>query len=67
MLGVLLKGIKKGIEVVNKIFLLILIVLFLIIVIWVVILDGVMEGLYVFFKLNWSVIGDGKVWIVVYG
>lgn len=47
-LGVLLKGIKKGIEAANKIFLPTLIVLFLIIVIRAVTLDGAMEGLHAF-------------------
>ncbi|MGF9944274.1 sodium-dependent transporter [Priestia megaterium] len=66
-LGVLLKGIKKGIEAANKIFLPTLIILFLIIVIRAVTLDGAMEGLHAFFKPNWSAIGDGKVWIAAYG
>jgi NSS family neurotransmitter:Na+ symporter len=66
-LGVLLKGIKKGIEVANKIFLPTLCVLFLIIVLRAVTLDGAVEGLNAFFKPNWDVIMSGKVWVAAYG
>jgi len=65
-LAVLYKGIKKGIEVANKIFLPTLIVLFLIIVIRAVTLDGAVEGLNEFFKPNWDRIFDGKVWVAAY-
>lgn len=66
-LGILFKGIKKGIEVANKIFLPALFVLFLIIVIRAVTLDGAVDGLNAFFKPNWEVIMDGKVWVAAYG
>ncbi|TYR78682.1 sodium-dependent transporter [Priestia megaterium] len=66
-LGVLLKGIKKGIEAANKVFLPTLIVLFLIIVIRALTLDGAIEGLNAFFKPDWSAIADGKVWVAAYG
>lgn len=66
-LGVLLKGIKKGIEAANKIFLPTLIVLFFIIVLRAITLDGAMEGLNAFFKPDWSAISDGKVWVAAYG
>lgn len=66
-LGVLLKGIKKGIEAANKIFLPTLIVLFFIIVLRAITLDGAMEGLNAFFKPDWSAIANGKVWVAAYG
>ncbi|MCQ6276675.1 sodium-dependent transporter [Bacillus sp. V3B] len=66
-LGVLFKGVKKGIEIANKIFLPTLFVLFLIIVIRAVTLDGAATGLNAFFKPNWDVIMDGKVWVAAYG
>lgn len=66
-LGVLFKGVKKGIEVANKIFLPALFLLFFIIVIRAVTLDGAAEGLNAFFKPNWDVILDGKVWVAAYG
>jgi NSS family neurotransmitter:Na+ symporter len=65
-LGVLYKGVKKGIEVANKIFLPTLVVLFLIIVLRAVTLDGASEGLNAFFKPNWDKIFDGKVWVAAY-
>ncbi|MBM7704591.1 sodium-dependent transporter [Metabacillus iocasae] len=66
-LGVLFKGIKKGIEIANKIFLPTLIVLFLIIVIRALTLDGAVEGLNAFFKPDWNAIASGKVWVAAYG
>lgn len=66
-LGVLFKGVKKGIETANKIMLPALLVLFLIIVIRAVTLDGAVEGLNAFFKPNWDAILDGKVWVAAYG
>ncbi|SDM14126.1 sodium-dependent transporter [Sediminibacillus halophilus] len=61
------RGVKKGIEVANKIFIPTLAVIFLIIVIRAVTLDGAMQGLDAFFKPNWSAIADGKVWVAAYG
>jgi NSS family neurotransmitter:Na+ symporter len=66
-LGVLFKGVKKGIEAANKIMLPALFVLFLLIVIRAVTLDGAAMGLNAFFKPNWDVIFDGKVWVAAYG
>lgn len=66
-LGVLFKGVKKGIETANKIFLPALIILFFIIVIRAVTLDGAVQGLEAFFKPNWDQIMSGKVWVAAYG
>ncbi|MBE4907400.1 sodium-dependent transporter [Bacillus luteolus] len=66
-LGVLFKGVKKGIEVANKIFIPTLLVLFFIIVVRALTLDGAMDGLNAFFKPNWDSILDGKVWVAAYG
>ncbi|KIQ95020.1 Na+-dependent transporters of the SNF family protein [Anoxybacillus thermarum] len=65
-LAVLYKGVRKGIEAANKIFLPTLIVLFFIIVIRAVTLDGAIEGLNAFFKPNWDQIMNGKVWLAAY-
>jgi NSS family neurotransmitter:Na+ symporter len=67
VLGILVKGIKKGIESANKIFLPILVVLFSIIVIRAVTLPGATTGLNAFFEPNWDKILDGSVWIAAYG
>ncbi|MCF6138550.1 sodium-dependent transporter [Pseudalkalibacillus berkeleyi] len=66
-LGILFKGVKKGIEVANKIFIPALLVLFMIIVIRALTLDGANIGLEALFKPDWSRIGDSKVWIDAYG
>ncbi|MFD2444504.1 sodium-dependent transporter [Bacillus sp. CGMCC 1.16607] len=66
-LGVLFKGVKKGIELANKIMIPTLIGLFLIIVIRALTLDGAMQGLDALFKPDWSKIADPKVWVAAYG
>ncbi len=66
-LFVLYRGVSKGIEKLNKIFLPTLIVMFLIIVVRALTLDGAVQGLDAFFKPNWDMIFDGKVWIAAYG
>lgn len=66
-LGVLFKGVKKGIEVLNKVCIPLLCVLFLIVVIRAVTLEGAAEGLNAFFTPNWDLILDGKVWVAAYG
>ncbi|WLD92699.1 sodium-dependent transporter [Alkalihalobacillus sp. AL-G] len=66
-IGILFKGVKKGIEKANKIFIPTLVVMFLIIVIRAVTLEGATAGLDAFFKPNWDSIMDGKVWVAAYG
>lgn len=66
-LFVLYKGVSKGIEKLNKIFIPTLVIMFLIIVIRALTLDGAAEGLNAFFKPNWNKILDGKVWVAAYG
>jgi len=66
-LGVLFAGVKKGIELANKIFIPALVILFLIICIRALTLPGAMDGLEAFFKPNWDTIMSGKVWVAAYG
>ncbi|MBO9129819.1 sodium-dependent transporter [Bacillus sp. 165] len=66
-LGVAFKGVKKGIEVMNRIFIPALIIMFLIIVIRAITLEGATEGLNAFFQPQWDRILDGKVWVAAYG
>ncbi|RHW42656.1 sodium-dependent transporter [Neobacillus notoginsengisoli] len=66
-LGVLFKGVKKGIEAANKFMLPTLIVLFLIIVLRAITLDGAAVGLDAFFKPDWKEIANPKVWVAAYG
>ncbi|UAC47714.1 sodium-dependent transporter [Bacillus aquiflavi] len=67
VLGVLIKGVKKGIEVANKIFIPALVILFLIIVIRAITLEGATQGLEAFFKPNWDQITNPEVWVAAYG
>lgn len=66
-LGVLFKGVKKGIEVANKIFIPTLVVMFLIIVVRALTLEGASLGLDALFNPDWSAMKDGKVWVAAYG
>lgn len=66
-LGILFAGIKKGIEVANKIFIPALVIMFLIIVVRALTLEGAVAGLDTFFKPDWSKVLDGKVWVAAYG
>ncbi|MGP4040596.1 sodium-dependent transporter [Gracilibacillus sp. D59] len=61
------RGVKKGIELANRIFIPTLFIVFIIIVIRAVTLPGAMEGLDAFFKPNWDRIFDGSVWVAAYG
>ncbi|WP_088103995.1 sodium-dependent transporter [Halalkalibacter urbisdiaboli] len=66
-LAVLFKGVKRGIEVANRIFIPLLVVMFLLIVIRALTLEGAMTGLDAFFKPNWSEIMSPSVWVAAYG
>lgn len=66
-LGVLFKGVKKGIEKANRIFIPVLLIMFLIIVVRALTLDGAALGLETFFKPNWSEIMSPSVWVAAYG
>lgn len=61
------RGVKKGIELANRIFIPTLFIVFLIIVIRAVTLPGALEGLDAFFKPDWSSITNGSVWVAAYG
>ncbi len=67
VLAILYGGVKKGVELSNKIFMPLLIVLFTILVIQAVRLPGAAEGLNAFFTPNWSAMMDYKVWLAAYG
>jgi len=67
VLGILMKGVKKGIEAANKIFIPLLVFLFILIVIRAVTLPGAAEGLQAFFKPDFSKIMQPDVWVAAYG
>jgi len=64
---VLFSGVKKGIELANKIFMPILFVLLLIMLGRAVTLEGASEGLQWLFRPDFSAILDYKVWTAAYG
>ncbi|WP_017726375.1 sodium-dependent transporter [Halalkalibacterium ligniniphilum] len=66
-LGVLFKGVKKGIEVANRIFIPLLVIMFLMLVIRAVTLEGAAVGLDAFFRPDWTEILSPGVWVAAYG
>ncbi|ASN04867.1 sodium-dependent transporter [Virgibacillus necropolis] len=67
VLGILFKGVKKGIEVANRIFIPALVIIFIIICIRAVTLPGALTGLEAFFEPNFDKILDPGVWVAAYG
>lgn len=64
---VLYSGVRKGIELANKIFIPVLILMMLIIVVRGLTLPGAINGLNYLFKPDFSAITDWKVWLTAYG
>ncbi|MEN3585571.1 sodium-dependent transporter [Streptomyces sp. ZYX-F-203] len=67
VLGILLLGVRRGIEKANRLFIPLLVVFFVVLVIRALTLDGAAEGLEAFFEPDWSQLGDGGVWVAAYG
>ncbi|MCW1927611.1 sodium-dependent transporter [Bhargavaea beijingensis] len=65
--GILFAGVKKGIEMANRIFIPALVIVFLLIVIRAVTLPGALTGLEAFFKPDLSQLANGTVWVAAYG
>ncbi|TRW47489.1 sodium-dependent transporter [Georgenia yuyongxinii] len=65
-LWVMARGVRKGIERVNKLMLPLLIVLFAILVVRALFLPGAIDGLNAFFTPNWAALADPGVWIAAY-
>jgi neurotransmitter:Na+ symporter, NSS family len=64
---ILFAGVKRGIELANRIFIPTLVVVFLIVVIRAVTLDGAFLGLDAFFKPDLSKLANPTVWVAAYG
>lgn len=60
-------GIRKGIELANKICIPLLVVLFGIMVFKAINLEGASQGLNAFFTPNWEKMADPNVWLAAYG
>lgn len=67
VLAILYGGVKKGVELSNKIFMPLLVILFSILVIQALRLPGAVDGLNAFFTPNWTAMMDYKVWLAAYG
>lgn len=67
VLGILFRGIKRGIEIANRIMIPTLLIIFLIIVLRAVTLPGALDGLDAFFKPDFSKIFSADVWVAAYG
>lgn len=67
ILGILSRGVKRGIEIANRIMIPTLVIVFTIIVIRAVTLPGALEGLDAFFKPDFSQILNSSVWVAAYG
>ncbi|WP_306368481.1 sodium-dependent transporter [Nocardiopsis sp. CC223A] len=67
VLVVLALGVRRGIEMANRIFIPLLVVLFLVLVVQALTLDGAATGLNAFFTPQWDRMLDGEVWIAAYG
>jgi len=67
VLAILYGGVKKGVELSNRIFMPLLVVLFTILVIQALRLPGAADGLNAFFTPNWKAMLDYKVWLAAYG
>lgn len=67
VLGILFRGVQKGIEIANRFFIPLLIVVFIIIVIRAVTLPGALDGLNAFFTPDFDQILSPDVWIAAYG
>lgn len=64
---ILFAGVKRGIELANRIFIPTLVIVFLLVVIRAVTLDGAMLGLDAFFKPDLSKLANPTVWVAAYG
>ncbi|WP_022868378.1 sodium-dependent transporter [Schaalia vaccimaxillae] len=60
------RGLSKGVEVANRIFLPLLVVLFLVMVVRAIFLPGALEGLNAFFSPHWSSLSNPSVWLAAF-
>src|SRR5690625_1301948 len=67
VLGILSRGVKRGIEIANRIMIPTLVIVFLIIVIRAITLPGAVTGLNAFFQPDFSEILNPSVWVAAYG
>ncbi|NGN65038.1 sodium-dependent transporter [Streptomyces sp. A7024] len=66
-IAILALGVRRGIEVANRIFIPLLVVFFLVLVVRALTLNGAGLGLDALFRPDWSALSSGSVWIAAYG
>ncbi|GAA2417361.1 sodium-dependent transporter [Streptomyces glaucosporus] len=67
VLVILALGVRRGIEVANKVFIPLLVVFFGALVVRAVTLDGAATGLDALFSPDWEALTRGSVWVAAYG
>ncbi len=63
---ILYRGVKKGVELANRIFMPLLLLLTAILVFWALTLEGAMDGVKAYLTPDFSKLSDTKVWIDAY-
>lgn len=66
-MGILYRGVRRGIELANKVFIPLLVILMAIIVLRGITLPGAGEGLNDLFQPDWTAMLSGDVWAAAYG
>ena len=66
VLAIIGRGIARGVEAANKVFLPLLVVLFLIMVVRALFLPGAVEGLNAFFSPHWESLANPQVWLAAF-
>ena len=66
-LYVIARGVSKGVERANRVFLPILVVMFLMLVVRAMLLPGATDGLNTLFTPDWGKLGDYRVWMAAFG
>lgn len=66
-LFILYGGVKKGVEIANRIFMPLLVLLFIVMVVQALRLPGAVDGLNAFFTPDWEKMKHYKVWLAAYG
>ncbi|GGI04615.1 sodium-dependent transporter [Egicoccus halophilus] len=66
-LGVLLGGVRRGVERANRVLIPLLTLTFAVLVVRALTLEGATAGLDALFSPDWSALSDGSVWVAAYG
>lgn len=65
--GIIVRGVGRGIELANRIFMPLLLLLTLALVFWALTLDGAMKGVEAYLRPDFSKLADPMVWVSAYG